>query len=181
MSVNDVVLKAQSGDQSAFRWLLKKYTPFFERKYRETPLQGYWEEKKDVFQDFSLALHKAVLTFQPEKGTQFMSWLYYRINSEVDLRKRKRKSYRPTFETYEEESISSREMILTSEDHLQNHYLRPLSKLGYDWVLEDLKRYGNIHNLAKKRRVPYRKMLRYYKRLQQHVLSLSEDDLLLSM
>lgn len=80
-TLDNLVLAVMDGDKDSFGLIAAHFTPYI--KGTISALNLAVSERDDIFQDSSLALYNAVLSYDPSKGASFSTWAGICIRSEI--------------------------------------------------------------------------------------------------
>ncbi len=113
LSDNDLIIKAQRGDNSAFEELVYRY----DKRVLSVALKYVKnnDDAKDIYQEVFIRVYRSIKKFQFK--SEFSTWLY-RITANVCFTfrtKQQKHTYVPITEEYDEENINAE--ILAAEEN----------------------------------------------------------------
>ncbi|MHC1696339.1 MAG: sigma-70 family RNA polymerase sigma factor [Eubacteriales bacterium] len=113
-ALDKLVLAVKDGDKDSFGLIAAHFTPYI--KGTISALNLAVSERDDIFQESSLALYNAVLSYNPTKGALFSTWAWICIRSEIlsAARRLSRKKNRVNTESLSIDTTEQDETFLAS-------------------------------------------------------------------
>jgi RNA polymerase sporulation-specific sigma factor len=93
MPTPDLLQKAIKGDARSISAIVQKYTPLVHKIVNKYAWMSPAHSRDDLVQEGLLGVIKAIETFEPERGTRFMTWAYPKIRGAVAGVARKEKKH----------------------------------------------------------------------------------------
>jgi RNA polymerase sporulation-specific sigma factor len=100
---HDLVIRTKAGDQRATTQLIRKYEPLIHKYARKYGWMAPAHSYDDLLQEGRIAIHKAALAFEPERGFRFLTLAFAYVRGGVQSRARKELKH-PRFTTSFEQS-----------------------------------------------------------------------------
>ena len=83
MVTTDLLLKAVKGDARSITAIVKQYTPLVHKIVNKYAWMSPRHSREDLVQEGLLGVVKAIETFDLERGTRFMTWVYPTVRGAV--------------------------------------------------------------------------------------------------
>jgi RNA polymerase sporulation-specific sigma factor len=83
MSHNDLLQKAVKGDARSITAIVQQYTPLVHKIVNKYAWMSPAHSREDLVQEGLLGIVKAIETFDLERGTRFMTWVYPQVRGAV--------------------------------------------------------------------------------------------------
>jgi RNA polymerase sporulation-specific sigma factor len=80
---NELLMKAVKGDARSITALVEQYTPLVHKIVNKYAWMSPRHSKEDLVQEGLLGIVKAIETFDLERGTRFMTWVYPQVRGAV--------------------------------------------------------------------------------------------------
>ena len=110
----DLVVKAKAGDQRAITMLIRKYEPLIHKYARKYGWMAPQHSYDDLVQEGRLAIHRAALAFEPERGFRFLTLAFAYVRGGVQSIAR-RENRHPRYTTSVEQSDLAKRLEDPSE------------------------------------------------------------------
>lgn len=131
MQHDDLLLKAVKGDASSITAIVKQYTPLVHKIVNKYSWMSPIHSKEDLVQEGLLGVVKAIETFDFERGTRFMTWVYPQVRGAVQGLARK-ENKNPKYALSLEQSDWSHNLEDPQKFELKEEYK---SSFAYDLVI----------------------------------------------
>lgn len=92
---HEILLEAIKGDAKSIGQVLQQYTPLVHKLVNKYCVYIDKGSKEDLVQEGMVGIHKALKTFDTERGTSFMTWVYHKVRGEVQNFARKEQRRNP--------------------------------------------------------------------------------------
>jgi RNA polymerase sporulation-specific sigma factor len=89
MTKEEVLFSAIKGDPKSINAVVKQYTPLVHKLVNKYSWMAPRHSREDLVQEGLVGIVKALKTFEPERGYQFMTWVYPQIRGAVSSVARK--------------------------------------------------------------------------------------------
>jgi RNA polymerase sporulation-specific sigma factor len=97
-SSTKLIEKAKNGDEDAINELMYLYSPFVKKIVRYYGIVLNKEDKEDIFIEGLLALQRAILSFDQEKGKSFEDFAFIAVrNTVLDFLKKRKNDLKVTY------------------------------------------------------------------------------------
>lgn len=83
MTHNDLLLQAIKGDARSITAIVEQYTPLVHKIVNKYCWMSPQHSREDLVQEGLLGVVKAIETFDLERGTRFMTWVYPQVRGAV--------------------------------------------------------------------------------------------------
>ena len=83
MAQTDLLYKAVKGDARSITTLIEQYTPLVHKIVNKYAWMSPSHSREDLVQEGLLGIVKAIETFDLERGTRFMTWVYPQVRGAV--------------------------------------------------------------------------------------------------
>jgi RNA polymerase sporulation-specific sigma factor len=80
---NDLLQKAITGDARSITAIVEQYTPLVHKIVNKYAWMSPRHSKEDLVQEGLMGIVKAIETFDLERGTRFMTWVYPQVRGAV--------------------------------------------------------------------------------------------------
>lgn len=96
MAQPDLIQKAAKGDARSISAIVEQYTPLVQKIVNKYAWMSPTHSREDLVQEGLLGVVRAIETFELERGTRFMTWVYPKVRGAVAGHARK-ENRRPRF------------------------------------------------------------------------------------
>jgi RNA polymerase sigma factor (sigma-70 family) len=99
----ELVIRTKAGDQRAITQLIRKYEPLVHKYARKYGWMAPSHSYEDLVQEGRIAIHRAALAFEPERGFRFLTLAFAYVRGGVQTLARREKRH-PRYTTSVEQS-----------------------------------------------------------------------------
>lgn len=131
MQHDDLLLKAVKGDARSITAIVKQYTPLVHKIVNKYCWMSPDHSKEDLVQEGLLGIVRAIETFDFERGTRFMTWVYPQVRGAVQGLARK-ENKNPKYALSLEQSDWSHNLEDPNQFELKEEYK---STMAYNLVI----------------------------------------------
>ena len=121
MVPTDLIQKAAKGDARSITAIVKQYTPLVHKIVNKYAWMAPTHSREDLVQEGLLGVVKAIETFDLERGTRFMTWVYPTVRGAVQGVARKEKK-NPKYALSLEQSDWAHNLEDTNSYELKDDY-----------------------------------------------------------
>ena len=89
MTKTELLHNAIKGDAKSINMVVKQYTPLVHKIVNHYAFMAPRHSREDLVQEGLIGIVKALRTFEPERGYQFMTWVYPQVRGAVTSLARK--------------------------------------------------------------------------------------------